>query len=157
MTLLEIKRFQELKENELKLIIDTHYNHWVKHNPKMVKEDTIEKFSKIYTKEELPFGIALLEDNHIVGFCVLKLECLKKYPEFSPWISDVMILEPFRGKGYGKKLVSFGEQILKEYGYETIYLWTDQAPEFYKKLDFQYRQEVEKNEGGFGQLFSKNL
>lgn len=155
--MLEIKKFQELEENELNIIIDTHYNHWVKHNPKMVKKDTIEKFSKIYTKGELPFGIALLDDNNIVGFCVLKLECLKKYPEFSPWISDVMILEPFRGKGYGKKLVSYGEQILKEYGYQTIYLWTDQAPGFYKKLGFQYKQEVEKNEGGFGQLFYKNL
>lgn len=109
MTLLEIKKFKELKESELKLIIDTHYNHWVQHNPKMVKDDTTEKFSKIYTKEELPFGIALLDDNHVVGFCVLKLECLKKYPEF------------------------------------------------YKKLGFHYKQEVEKNEGGFGQLFYKNL
>ena len=29
--------------------------------------------------------------------------------------------------------------------------------EFYKKLGYKYEMQVEKNEGGFGQLFSKNI
>lgn len=123
----------------------------------MLKENTIYKFSKLYTKNELPFSIALLDDNNIVGFCVFKIKNLKKYPDIYPWLSDVMILEKFRGKGYGKILLSYGEQVLKEQGYKTIYVWTDQAPDFYKKLGFKYKQEVEKNEGGYGQLFYKNL
>jgi len=155
--LLAIKKFSELTESELHLISDIHYNHWVQYNPKMVKKDTIDKFLNIYTKNELPFGIVLLENDVIIGFCVFKVQCLKKYPEFTPWISDVMILEPFRGKGYGRKLVGYAENVLKELGYKYVYLWTDQAPDFYKKIGFSYKQEVEKNEGGFGQLFYKNL
>ena len=93
----------------------------------------------------------------MVGFCVFKIENLKKYPEIFPWLSDVMIFENYRGRGYGKLLLQYGEKILKELGYDTIYVWTDQAPDFYKKLGFTYKQEVEKNEGGYGQLFYKNI
>lgn len=155
--MIEIKKFNELTEQELNLIIDTHYNHWINYNPKMKKEDTIYKFSKIYTEDKLPFGIALLDNHNIVGFCVFKIENLKKYPDIYPWLSDVMILEKYRGNGYGKQLISYGEQLLKKYGYKTIYVWTDQAPDFYKKLGFNYKQEVEKNEGGYGQLFYKKF
>ncbi len=155
---MKIKKFSELTDNELNNIIDVHFNHWVKFNPKMVKENTIYKFTKLYTTDELPFGIALIDDTDaIVGYCVFKIENLKKYPEIYPWLSDVMILEQYRGKGYGKVLLQYGEQILKGLGYSTIYVWTDQAPDFYKKLGFTYKQEVEKNEGGYGQLFYKNI
>ena len=155
---MKVKKFNQLTEEELNYIIDIHYNHWVKFNPKMVKENTIYKFTKLYTRDELPFGIALIDDkDNIVGFCVFKIENLKKYPEIFPWLSDVMIFEKYRGKGYGKVLLQYGEKILKEFGYNTIYVWTDQVPDFYKKLGFTYKQEVEKNEGGFGQLFYKNI
>ena len=124
----------------------------------MEKEKTIYKFTKLYTKDKLPFGIALINnDNNIVGFCVFKIENLKKYPEFYPWLSDVMILKEYRGKGYGKMLLQYGENLLKELGYNIIYVWTDQAPNFYKKIGFSYKQEVEKNEGGTGQLFYKKI
>lgn len=149
-----IKKFSELNDDEMNLIINTHFNHWKKFNDKMKISNTEFKFKEQYTKNDLPFGIALYNsENEIVGFCVLKIENLKKYPEFSPWLSDVMILEKHRGKGYGKELIKQGKTILKELGYETIYVWTDQAPEFYKKLGFQYKQQVEKDEGGYGDLF----
>lgn len=155
---MKIKKFSELTDNELNYIIDTHFNHWIKFNPKMIKENTIYKFTKLYTTDELPFGIALIDDwDNMVGFCVFKIENLKKYPEIFPWLSDVMIFENYRGRGYGKILLQYGEKILKELGYDTIYVWTDQAPDFYKKLGFTYKQEVEKNEGGYGQLFIKNI
>ena len=149
-----IKRFSELEEQQLNKIIDTHFNHWVKHNPKMIKEMTIYKFKELYTKNQLPFGIALFDDEeNMVGFCVFKIENLKKYPEFYPWLSDVMIFEQYRGKGYGRILIEKGKNILKNLGYNKIYVWTDQAPDFYKKLGFKYLQRVEKNEGGYGELF----
>ena len=154
---MEIKKFCELTEDELNTLIDVHYNHWVKFNPKMKKEDTIFKFKTLYTTPGLPFGVALFDKNQIVGFCVFKKENLKKYPEIFPWLSDVMILPSFRGKGYGKALLEYGQKTLKEMGYSTIYVWTDQAPDFYKKLGFQYKMQVEKNEGGFGELFYKNI
>lgn len=155
---MKIKKFSELTIDELNYIIDIHYNYWVQFNPKMIKENTIYKFTKIYTTDELPFGITLIDDkDNIVGFCIFKIENLKKYPEIFPWLSDVMIFENYRGKGCGKILLQYGEKILKELGYNTIYVWTDQASDFYKKFGFTYKQEIEKNEGGYGKLFYKNI
>lgn len=153
-----IKKFNQLTLSELNHLAEIHFNHWVNFNPKMIKQDTIFKFTKLYTTDKLPLGIALIDEfEHIVGFCVLKMENLKKYPHIFPWLSDVMIFGQFRGKGYGRILLNFAEQVLKQYGYNKVYVWTDQAPDFYKKLGFKYKQEVEKNEGGFGQLFYKEF
>ena len=48
------------------------------------------------------------------------LENLKKYPHIFPWLSDVLILPQFRGKGYGKKLLEIGQQTLKKLGYKVL-------------------------------------
>ena len=45
-------------------------------------------------------------------------------------------------------------ETLKKLGYKKVYLWTDQAPLFYQKIGFQFVQIVEKNEGGYGELYS---
>ncbi len=105
----------------------------------------------------MPFGIALIDNKKVVGFCVLKIQNLKKYLEIYPWISDVMIIEEYRGKGYGKALISHAGKLLKKLGYEIAYVWTDQAPDFYRKLGYIYKQKIEKNEGGYGELFYKEL
>ena len=155
---MKIQKFSELSKEKIDEIIDIHFNHWVKFNPKMLRENTAFKFSELYTKEELPFGIAMLDnENKLIGFCVFKIENLRKYPVFSPWLSDLMIIEKYRKRGYGKLLVNKAENILRDLGYDTLYVWTDQAQDFYKKLGFIYKQQVEKNEGGEGELYYKKL
>ncbi len=155
---MRVKKFKDLEEKDLKEIINAHFNHWSKYSPKMRMEDTEYKFKKLYTTDEFPFGIALFDDlDNVVGFCVFKIKNLEKYPEIYPWVSDVMIFEKYRGKGYGRKLIEFAEKVLKEEGYKTVYIWTDQVPEFYKKLGYTYKQKVEKNEGGYGELFYKDI
>lgn len=52
------------------------------------------------------------------------------------------------------KLVSHEAQKL---GYTKIYLWTDQAPEFYEKNDFSFLQLVEKDDGNYGKMYYKDL
>ncbi len=110
----------------------------------------------LYTTDNLPLGLALFnEENNIVGFCVLKIENLKLYPEIYPWLSDVMILKEYRNLGYGRILVNEALKYLKTLGYDKVYVWTDQAPLFYEKLNFKFVQKVEKNNGGYGKLYSK--
>ena len=45
---MKVKKFNQLTAEELNYIIDIHYNHWVKFNPKMIKENTILKQSELY-------------------------------------------------------------------------------------------------------------
>jgi len=154
---MEIKKFKDLTNKELNFIINSHYNHWVKYNPKMNKDNTIYKFTELYTKDELPFGIALFDKDTMVGFCVLKYENLKDYPEIHPWISDLLIFEEYRNNGYGKYLLNYSLNTFKNLGYKRVFLWTDQVPEYYKKLGYTYYMKVKKNKSETGDLFYKDL
>lgn len=152
------KKFSELNELELNKIINKHYNHWVQYSPTMDLNTTKDKFKNIYAKDDnIPFGIAMFKKDELIGFLVFKYNCLEKYPQYTPWISDVMIFDEYRNQGYGKKMIEVALATLKELGYEKAYLWTDQVPAFYEKIGFNYEHEVEKNEGGTGRLYSKEI
>lgn len=62
-----------------------------------------------------------------------------------------------QGKGYGKTIVDYACETLKNLGYKEVYVYTDQAPEFYKKLNFIYQGMVDKNDSGQAELYSKTL
>lgn len=152
------KRFSELNEAELNKIINKHYSHWVQFSPTMDFNATKDKFQNIYAKDDnIPFGIAMFKNEELIGFLVFKYNCLEKYPQYTPWISDVMIFDEFRNQGFGTKMVNEALTILKELGYTKAYLWTDKAPIFYEKIGFTYKGEIEKNEGGTGRLYSKEI
>ena len=152
------KKFSELTDTELKKIINKHYSHWSQYSPTMDYNNTKDKFENIYAKDNnIPFGIAMFDNDNLIGFLVFKEHCLEKYLEYTPWISDVMIFDEFRNQGYGKKMIEAALAILKELDYEKAYLWTDKAPAFYEKIGFNYEHEVEKNEGGTGRLYSKKI
>ena len=154
-----VKRFNELDEKELDKIIDKHFSHWSQYSELMTLENTQYKFKELYAKnKDIPYGIALIDTDDIIGFCVLKIDNLKFYPEYNPWISDVMIFDNYRGKGNGVKLINAAKEELKKLDYDKAYLWTDKAPVFYEKQGFKYIKDVLKNdESGYGRLYSIEL
>lgn len=156
---MEIKKFSELSNEELLKIINKHFDHWSKYSEFMNYNDTVIKFRDIYAKDNnIPYGIALYNEGKLIGFCVFKEHCLEKYLQFTPWISDVMIFDEYRGVGYGRKLIEMAKKELKDMGYNVAYLWTDKAPLFYEKIGFGYVQDVIKNnDDGIGRLYKINL
>ncbi len=156
---MEIKKFSELNDSDLERIINKHFNHWSQYSALMNFDDTNNKFRNIYAiNNDIPYGIAMYDNDLLIGFCVFKETCLDKYPEYTPWISDVMIFDDYRSKGYGRKLIELAKNELKEKGFKKAYLWTDKAPAFYEKIGFVYVKDVLKNdESGYGRLYSIDL
>lgn len=154
---MEIKKFSELDKDTLYKIINKHFDHWSQYSSRMQFPLTEEKFLGYASDNNIPFGIAMFKGTSLIGFLVFKEICLEKYPQYTPWISDVMIFDDYRGQGYGRKLIEEAKKVLKELGFDKAYLWTDKAPDFYKKIGFKYEHVVEKNEGGEGDLFSIEL
>lgn len=151
-------KFKNINKEELDKIINKHYTHWKQFNKALDFEEIADNFKNQLTKTEgLPMGYACYNDDILVGFCTLKKENLKKYPEIYPWISSVMIFDEYRHQGYGTKMLEEVANKAKELGYDKVYLWTDQASDFYKKIGYSYLQKVEKNEGGYGELFYKEV
>ena len=68
---MQIKRFSELSEEKLDKIINKHFSHWSQYSELMTLENTIYKFRELYAKnKDIPYGIALIDNDEIIGFCV---------------------------------------------------------------------------------------
>ena len=91
----------------------------------------------------MPFAFVAKEDSKIVGIITGK----SYYKEIH--ISDLIILEEYRNKKIGSKLLENVEDYYKDKGFENINLTTYgfQAPEFYKKCGFkvEFVKENKKN------------
>ena len=89
------------------------------------------------------FGFIAKEDNKVVG--VIKGH--SSYKELH--ISELIILEQYRGNNIGTKLIEAVEKYCAENGFESITLSTFdfQAPEFYKKCGYEveFIRENKKN------------
>lgn len=154
-----IKRFSQLENVVLDKIVEKHYTHWSQFSEYMNFSDTNDKFYNLYANDDnIPYGIAMFDNDNLIGFCVFKNNCLEKYSQFSPWISDVMIFDEYRGKDYGSLLIDYAKKELKSKGFSKAYLWTDKAPLFYEKIGFKYVQDVIKNnDDGVGRLYVCDL
>lgn len=155
---MEIKLFSDLTDKEVNYIAESNYNYWKKYNPILdYKQSTGNIIAMKKNKDKLPIGIALIDKNKIAGFCTLRENRLKNHLDINPWLCNVMIFDEFKGKGYAKKMINFACKRFKSFGYNKIYSWTDQVPDFYRKLGWTYEGKVTKNEGGEGLLFSKEI
>ena len=96
------------------------------------------EFNKFVTKNEVicnytPFNFIAKEDNKIIGV----ITGHAYYKEVH--IEDLIILQQYRNKHIGSKLIKSVEEFFKDKGFENINLTTYnfQAPEFYKKCGFK--------------------
>lgn len=150
--------FSQLTSAQVKLIAETNYNYWKKFNTALKYEESAGNIMAMQNNAgKLPLGIALLDNDKILGFCTLRENRLKNHLNINPWLCNLMVFDEFKDKGYAKKIIDFACKTIKSFGYNKIYSWTDQVPDFYKKLNWKYEGKVTKNEGGEGMLFSKEI
>jgi predicted N-acetyltransferase YhbS len=78
----------------------------------------------------------LLDENVPVGTASLVNSDLPSRPDLTPWLASVLVLPPFRGKGYSSALVRRVEEaaILST---TTLWLYTWSAEPVYAKLGWQ--------------------
>ncbi len=149
--------FCDLTDDQLDKIIDAHYNQWKQYNDNLVKEVSAKKFKTIYNSRRLPYGVALFDGLELVGFCILKLSDLPTLPELTPWISNLQIFKAQRRKNYGTILVEEAIKRLKSHGYKQVYVWTDQASLFLRKIGFKYYGTAVKGLSGEGDIYLKEF
>ena len=118
------------------------------------------EFNKFATKNEVicnytPFNFIAKEDNKIIGV----ITGHAYYKEVH--IEDLIILQQYRNKHIGSKLIKSVEEFFKDKGFENINLTTYnfQAPEFYKKCGFkiEFIRENKENPKLNKYFFVKNF
>jgi ribosomal protein S18 acetylase RimI-like enzyme len=80
----------------------------------------------------------MMVDEKAIGLMIVVLQNGEELAE----ISAIYLLENYSGKGYGKLLLNWGLDRIKELGYKNVFLWVLKenlnAIRFYERLGFLF-------------------
>lgn len=97
---------------------------YLNHNKKY-KNDVIKNLKEWNNKsfDNKDITVIATEDNELVGFYQIK-DHDNDNTNFSPWLANVYIVPEKRKMGYSRKLLESIPNILKDLGYDMLYLHT---------------------------------
>jgi len=151
-------KFEYLSENQeyIPLVATWLHKEFIENSkPGISLENVILKLHS-HQKQELPITIIAKESDQCIGTVSL-FENDFKGMESKPWLASLVVDKQHRGTGVGKELISQITTIALNMGYKKLYLRTEHATEYYKKLGWSF---VDKRTDEFGikaEIFSKYI
>ncbi|XHR28488.1 MAG: GNAT family N-acetyltransferase [Chthoniobacteraceae bacterium] len=85
------------------------------------------------SRDGIPRTFVLMEDRRPLGMVTLAEDDLDIRPNLNPWLADLYVAEPFRGRGHGLRLVRGLEIKARETGIARLWLFTTGADMLYAK------------------------
>ena len=92
---------------------------------------------KMCGKNELPIRLIALIDDKCVGTVSLVQNDLRGC-DYTPWLASLYVDVPYRKQKIGEQLVERVKDITRELGYTELYLRTEHAGNYYRRLGWQY-------------------
>lgn len=122
-------------------MIDFKVTNTLSEDEKMIRETVFideQKFKiEFDDTDDIATHIVMYLDNHPVGCCRL----FKQDNEYH--IGRIAVLKPYRGKGYGEKILLKAEKVAKEMSADCINLSAQvRASGFYEKLGYKKHGEI---------------
>lgn len=110
---------------------------------------SLDKITLYFSKTNLnsfPITLIAISDGECVGTVSIFENDLKSQNELEPWLASLYVSPNYRRKCIAEELIDQVMVIVKELGYETLYLRTEHASDYYKKLgwEFLYKKMDEK-------------
>ena len=97
-------------------------------------------------KAELPIRLIAKEDNKCVGTVSIVQNDLK-CRDYTPWLAALYVEKAYRRNKVGEQLVERTKSIVKELGYNELFLRTENTSNYYRKLEWRF---IESCEDEFG-------
>jgi GNAT superfamily N-acetyltransferase len=107
-------------------------------------------------QQRLPCTFVLLKANEPLGMVTLAENDLNIRPALNPWLADLYVAEPFRGRGHGLRLVRGLEMHAQDMGISRLWLFTSGAMGLYAKAGWAPVEEVQR-EGTTMTIMSRAL
>ena len=109
----EIRKLVDPDDATLELITGWMWGWWGEEVHRTYEE--IRSFMKYSTlADRLPQTYGLYVDDTLVGLYQLRLDDLFTRPDIYPWLANVYVHTPYRGRGYGKLMMERVREIAAE-------------------------------------------
>jgi predicted N-acetyltransferase YhbS len=113
------------------------YNEFIKEKRSSISYEQVLSSVKTCHKNELPVRLIAKADGRCVGTVAIVQNDLK-YSDYSPWLAALYVDEAERKNKIGEKLVEHVKAVVKELGYSEVYLRTEHAGNYYRRLGWQF-------------------
>ncbi|MGN1433582.1 MAG: GNAT family N-acetyltransferase [Ruminococcus sp.] len=122
-------------------MIDFKVTNTLSEDEKMIRETVFIEEQKFKIEfddiDDIATHIVMYIDNQSVGCCRLYIQ------ENEYHIGRIAVLKPYRGKGYGEKILLEAEKVAKEKGADCVKLSAQvRASGFYEKLGYKKYGEI---------------
>ena len=92
---------------------------------------------KNFINETWPIRFVAIVDDKCVGTVSIVDNDLK-CSNYTPWLSGLYVDVPYRNKKIGEQLIEHVKNFAKSLGYKELFLRTEHASGYYKRLGWQY-------------------
>ena len=119
-------------------------------------EEVIKHFSN--TKEKaFPITLIALENEMCLGTVSIFENDLKIRNMYKPWLASLYTKPEYRGRGVGQKLVAKTIEVVKELGFNELYLRTEDASDYYRNRGWAYVETVSDDKYEKIDIFKVNV
>ena len=88
-------------------------------------------------RDKLPIRLVAVIDGRCAG-AISIVENDLRCREYTPWLASLYVDEKLRKNGIGRALIERVKEIARGMGYKEIYLRTEHASGYYRKLGWEY-------------------
>ena len=139
---MEIIRLESADDPLFEAVYDWNYRWWGVRDgisPAEVRCTLVHSLNR----DKLPQTFVAVERGHALGMYQLSMiDDLYCRPDLYPWLIDVYVAEPFRGRGVGRALLATVPENARNAGLTELYLYTTHAG-LYEKFGWTYVGEVD--------------
>ena len=120
----------------LATLADWHQREWSCLNPGEDITMRIERMQSFLNNEFIP-STYIAKQDELLGSAAIVSNDKDTRPQLSPWLASVFVAENHRAMGIGSKLILHVMAQAKREGIKTLYLFTPDNENFYKKLGWK--------------------
>ena len=140
---MEIIRLEDENSPYFESIYDWNYAWWGVRDGIIPAEVRCTLAHSLNRGDRLPQTFVAVEDGQALGMYQLSMiDDLYCRPDLYPWLIDVYVAEPFRGRGVGRALLATVPENARNAGLTELYLYTTHAG-LYEKFGWTYVGEVD--------------
>jgi N-acetylglutamate synthase-like GNAT family acetyltransferase len=116
------------------MLAEWHHGQWAYLNPKSTLDDRLEETKRHLCDEPIPSTFVAIESGEVLGSAAIVEHDMDTRMAYSPWLASVFVAPEHRGIGIGSKLVSYIMSFAKKNEADTLYLFTPDKEQFYRRL-----------------------